>query len=138
MAWNDQDLAHGTVIKIKGFPKTTKVKLFRVAVSTHRTDWVVTNDLTQDSLHATQEVCGMRWKIAQFHREIKQITGIAQNQCRKARIQRNHIACAMLVWFRVTGLARKTQQTVYRIKHGLLDDYLCQQLKNPTVTLRFA
>ena len=138
LAWNDQDLAHGKIIKIKGFPKTTKVKLFRVAVSTHRTDWVVTNDLTQDSLHATQEVCGMRWKIEQFHREIKQLTGIEQNQCRKARIQRNHIACAMLVWIRLTDLARKTQQTVYRIKHGLLDDYLYQQLENPTVTMRFA
>jgi len=44
----------------------------------------------------------------------------------------------MLVWIRLTNLARKTQQIVYRIKHGLLDDYLCQQLKNPTVTMRFA
>jgi hypothetical protein len=37
-----------------------------VAVSTHHMDRVVTNDLTQDSLDATQEVCGMRWKIGQF------------------------------------------------------------------------
>ena len=78
----------------------------------------------------------MRWKIEQFHREIKQRTGIEQNQCRKARIQRNHIACAMLEWIRLTELARKTKQTVYRIKHRLLDDYLCQQLKNPAVTMR--
>lgn len=138
MAWNDQDLAHGKNLKIKGFPKTTKVKLFRVAASTHRTDWVVTNDLTQDSLHAPQAVCDMRWKIEQFRWEIKQITGIEQSQRRKARILRNHIACAMLVWIRVTDLARKTQQTIYRIKHGLRDDYLCQQIKNPTVAMRFA
>lgn len=80
----------------------------------------------------------MRWKIEQFHRKIKQITGIGQNQCRKARIQRNHIAGAMLLWIRLTDLARKSQQIVYRIKHGLLDDYPCQQLKNPTATMRFA
>lgn len=36
--------AHGKVIKIKGFPKDYKVKPLRVAVSTHRTDWVVTNE----------------------------------------------------------------------------------------------
>ena len=138
LAWSNHEWEHGKIIQIKGFPKTYKVKLFRVAVSTHRTDWVVTNDLTQDALDATQEVCGMRWKIEQFHREIKQLTGIGQNQCRKARIQRNHIACAMLVWIRLTDLARKTQQTAYRIKHGLLDDYLCQQLKNPAVTMRLA
>ncbi len=80
----------------------------------------------------------MRWKIEQFHREIKQLTGIEKNQCRKARIQRNPIACAMPVWIRLTDLARKTRQTIYRIKHGLLDDYLCQQLKNPSVKMRFA
>ena len=52
---------------IKGFPKHHKVKLFRVVVSTHRTDYVVTNDLTQNSTEATQEVCGFRWKIEQLH-----------------------------------------------------------------------
>jgi len=125
-------------LKIKGFPNAYKVKLFRVAVSTHRTDWVVTNDLSQDSLDATQEACGMRWKIEQFHREIKQLTGIERNRCRKARIQRNHIACAMLVWLRLTDIARQTQQTVYRVKHGLLDNYLCQQFKNSSVRMRLA
>jgi hypothetical protein len=138
LAWANHEWAHGKLIKIKGFPKDYKVKLFRVAVATHRTDWVVTNDLAQDSDTAVQEVCGMRWKIEQFHRELKQTTGIEKNQCRKARIQRNHIACAMLVWLRLTDLARQTQQTVYRIKHGLLDNYLCQQLKNPSVKMRFA
>lgn len=138
LAWTNHEWAHGKLIKIKGFPKDYKVKLFRVAVATHRTDWVVTNDPAQDSDHAVQEVCGMRWKIEQFHRELKQTTGIEKNQCRKARIQRNHIACAMLVWLRLTDLARQTQQTVYRIKHGLLDNYLCQQLKNPSVKMRFA
>lgn len=138
LAWTNHEWAHGKLIKIKGFPKDYKVKLFRVAVATHRTDWVVTNDLAQDSDTAVQEVCGMRWKIEQFHRELKQTTGIEKNQCRKARIQRNHIACAMLVWLRLTDLARQSQQTVYRIKHGLLDNYLCQQLKNPSVKMRFA
>lgn len=138
LAWTNHEWAHGKLIKIKGFPKDDKVKLFRVAVATHRTDWVVTNDLAQDSDTAVQEVCGMRWKIEQFHRELKQTTGIEKNQCRTARIQRNHIACAMLVWLRLTDLARQTQQTVYRIKHGLLDNYLCQQLKNPSVKMRFA
>jgi hypothetical protein len=138
LAWTNHAWAHGKVIKIKGFPKDHKVKLFRVAVATNRTDWIVTNDHAQDSDNAVQEVCGMRWKIEQFHRELKQTTGIEKNQCRKARIQRNHIACAMLVWIRLTDLARQTQQTIYCIKHGLLDNYLCQQLRNPSVKMRFA
>ena len=100
--------------------------------------WGVTNDLPQDSEPAVQEVCGMRLKIERFHRELKQTTGIEKNPCRKARMQRDYIACAMLVWLRLTDLARQTGKTVYRIKQGLLDDYLCQQRKNPSVKMRFA
>jgi len=138
LSWSDKDLAHGKSIKIKGFPKDYKVKLFRVVVSTHRTDWVVTNDPAQDSSAATQEVCGIRWKIEQFHREVKQLTGIERCQCRKARIQRNHIACAVLVWIRLTDVARKAGQTIYRVKHSLLDNYLRQELRNPAVKMAFA
>ncbi len=123
---------------IKGFPKHHKVKLFRVVVSTHRTDYVVTNDLTQNSTEATQEVCGFRWKIEQLHREGKQLTGWEKFQCRKARIQRNHIGCALLVWVRLKFLAIASNFTVYQLKNGLLDNYLIQQLKNPSLEMILA
>lgn len=138
LAWNATEQRHGKTIKIKGFPKEHKVRLFRVAVSTHRTDWIVTNDQTQDSTEATQKVCGFRWKIEQLHRETKQLTGLEHCQCRKARSQRNHIACAFLVWVRLKQLANQMGQTVYRVKHGLLDDYLIQQLSNPSLRICFA
>ena len=138
LEWDAGSLAHGKTIKIKGFPKHHKVKLFRVEVSTHRTGWLVTNDLAQDSSQATQDACGLRWKIEQFHREAKQLTGIERCQCRKARIQRNHIACAVLVWIRLAEIARQTCRTLYQVKHQMLDDFLRQQLKNPTVRMKFA
>ena len=138
LAWSSAELAHGKRIKIKGFPKDHKGQLFRVAVSTHRTDYVVTNDLTQDSTEATQEACGFRWKIEQVHREGKQVTGLERCQCRTARIQRNHIGCALLVWVRLKALAAQTGRTVYQLKHGLLDDYLFQPLRNPSLRMVLA
>ena len=89
------------------------MKLFRVAVSTNRTYYIATNDLSQSSTNVVQEVCKIRWEIEEFHREIKQITGIESCQCRKARLQINHIACAMLGWIRLKNLTYKTGQTVY-------------------------
>lgn len=138
LAWNPTELKQGKLVKIKGFPKDHKVQCFRVAVSTHRTDFVVTNDLTQDSTEATQQACGFRWKIEQLHREGKQVTGLEACQCRKARIQRNHIGCAFLVWVSLNALAKQAGQTIYQLKHGLLDDYLYQQLKNPSLTMACA
>jgi hypothetical protein len=71
----------GKLIKIRNFPNDKKVKLFRVAVSTNRTEFVVTNDLTQDYTPDVQAVCAIRWKIEEFHRELKHLTGIEACQC---------------------------------------------------------
>ena len=138
LEWTDAELQQGKVIKIKEFPATHKVKVFRVVLSTQRTDYVVTNEITQDNLEVVQDVCGFRWKIEQFHRETKQLTGIERCQCRKARIVRNHIGCAILVWVRLKQVAEQTKRTIYRVKHALLDDYLCQQLISPTVKMCLA
>ena len=136
--WSDHDLAHGKRIKIKGFPKDHTGQRFRVAVSPHRTDYVVTNDQAQDSTEATPKVGGFRWKIEQLHREGNQVTGLERCQCRKARIQRHHIGCVFLVWVRLKELAAHTGRTVYQLKHGLLDDYLIKQLKKPSLKMVLA
>jgi hypothetical protein len=138
LVWTTTELAQSKVIKVRGFPKDKKVKLFRVTVSTNRTEFVVTNELSQDSTDAVQDVCNVRWKIEEFHRELKQLTGVEACQCRKARIQRNHIACALLVWSRLKVIAYNTGRTIYQIKHGMLSDYLIKQLKNPSVQMMLA
>ncbi|BAU06015.1 hypothetical protein FIS3754_19260 [Fischerella sp. NIES-3754] len=76
-------------------------------------------------------MCKIRWKIEEFHREIKQLTGIESCQCRKARLQINHIACAMLVWVKLKNLAHTTGQTIYQIKRNLLSNYLIAATKTP-------
>lgn len=138
LSWSTSEHQHGKRIKIKGFPNDHHVQLFRVVASTRRTDWIVTNDPAADSTKATQEVCDVRWKIEQLHREGKQVTGLERCQCRTARIQRNHIGCAFLVWVRLKALAVQTGRTVYQLKHGLLDDYLVQQLQTPSLRMVLA
>ena len=125
-------------IHIKAFPKGHRARLFRLVLSTERTDYVVTNDTAQDTTQGTQEVCGSRWKIEQVHREAKQLTGLEGCQCRKARSQRNHIGCALLVWVRFKALATQSNQTMYHIKHSLLDEYIRQQLRSPAVKTTLA
>jgi hypothetical protein len=138
LAWTKAEEQHGKLIKIKGFPGSHKVKLFRVVLSTQRTDYIVTNEMSQDNVEVVQDVCGFRWKVEQFHRETKQLTGIEGCQCRKARIVRNHIGCAMLVWIRLNQVAHLSQRTLYQVKNGLLSDYLRQQLRSPTIQMILA
>jgi hypothetical protein len=51
LTWAPAEQRHGK----RGFPKDHKVQLFRVEVSIHRTDWVMTNDRTQHSTTAAQQ-----------------------------------------------------------------------------------
>ncbi len=53
LSWSSEDLECGKIIKIKGFPAEKKVKLFRVTISTDRTDYVATNDIFQSSMDVT-------------------------------------------------------------------------------------
>jgi hypothetical protein len=138
LAWTDDEVQHGKVLHIKDFPKGHRVKVFRLVLSPKRTDYIATNDMAQDSTQDTREVCALRWKIEQFHRETKQTTGIEGCQCRLARIQRNHIACAILVWIRLKQVAQATGETLYQLKHGLLDDYMRSQLRSPAIKMQFA
>jgi hypothetical protein len=138
LEWTEAEKEHGKIIKIKGFPGAYKVKLFRVVLSAQRTDYIVTNEMTQDNVEVVQDVCGFRWKVEQFHRETKQLTGIEGCQCRKARIVRNHIGCAILVWVRLKQVAHMSQRTIYQVKNELLSDYLRQQLKSPAIQMTLA
>ena len=138
LLWSVDEHKEGKTIKIKDYPKDHKVRLFRVPVSTDRTDFIATNDKTCHSSDAARSVCAVRWKIEQLHREIKQTCGIERCQCRLNRIQRNHIACAFLVWNRLKTLAYDTSKNVYQIKQSLLKSYLVNELKSPTISFAHA
>ncbi len=58
--WTEAETQLGKVIKVKGFPSNHKMKVFRVVLSTQRTDYVVTNEMAQDNVEVVQDVCGFR------------------------------------------------------------------------------
>ena len=78
----------------------------------------------------------MRWRIEEVHREAKQVTGLEACQCRRARIQRNHIACSFLVWYRLKELAYGLGETLYQLKYGPLDEYMRAQLRSPSIPMK--
>ena len=45
LIWNESEIEKGKIIKINGFPANVKVKLFRVIVSTNKTEFVANNDI---------------------------------------------------------------------------------------------
>jgi len=130
LSWSAQQVKHGKLVKVHKMPQSIYFKLFRVLVSTHRTDYIITNDLTQHHTVAAEEKSRIRWTVGQFHRETKQVTGL---QCCQCHSQRNHIALAALTWLRFKQWAYQTRKTVYQLKQQLLEHYLRKELAYPSL-----
>ncbi|MAZ40213.1 MAG: transposase [Legionellales bacterium] len=136
--WDEESYKTGQLVQLKNMPKEIPLKLFSISVSPNRIDRVVTNDTNQSCSDDTKNICAIRWYVEQFHREIKQLTGIEKCPCRKQRIQRNHITCAIQVWVFLKRKAHQTGQTVYQLKKNLLKDYLTKELVEPQLKFSFA
>ena len=91
--------------------------------------------MPQGNMDATKQAWGIRWKLEPFHRESKQVTGLEHCQCRKQRAQRNHIACAILVWVQLNKYAQETSKTIYQLKEGLLSNYMRQEMEKPMLEM---
>jgi hypothetical protein len=66
----------GKILKVKDMPKYCKLKLFRVLVFTHQTDYLLTNKLAPRDTAVAEYESSVRWTSEQFHRELKQLTGV--------------------------------------------------------------
>lgn len=130
--WTPETLISGQLVRIKEVPFW--LKLFKLVATNGDIEWVITNDLTEDFTRLRAiEAIQVRWQVEEFHREFKQLTGSEKCQCRKARSQRNHLACCYSAWVAIKVKAQEMKKTVYQLRNGLFADYLKSQLKNPMI-----
>ena len=130
--WTPETLISGQLVRIKEVPFW--LKLFKLVDTNGDIEWVITNNLTEDFTRLRAiEAIQVRWQVEEFHREFKQLTGSEKCQCRKARSQRNHLACCYSAWVAIKVKAQEMKKTVYQLRNGLFADYLKSQLKNPTI-----
>lgn len=130
--WTADRLKNGVIVKLKKVP--FKVKLFKVVAKNGDIDWIITNDLDETmTTQGAQEADALRWQVEEFHRELKQLTGSEKCQCRKARSQRNHLACCYHAWVSLKVHAKALHKTIYRVHTELFSDYLRNALRTPTI-----
>lgn len=97
----------------------------------------MTNDLTQGSADGARKACAIRWKIEEFHRELKQTTGLEKCQARKQRSQRNHINLCIQAWMVMKTAARTAGVTIYEQKNQPLRDYVAERWRQPYTVFSF-
>ena len=137
LGWSDEEEDAGQMVWLRAFGW---VRLFRIVRrlpdGTKRTEFHMTNQLHLQSRTTAEAVLGYGWKIEQFYRELKQLTGIERCQARKQRSQRNHIHCAIAAWLLLWERARSLGITVYEAKRRPFTDYLRERFGMPTAYRR--
>lgn len=128
--WTPERLERGLRVRLQKVP--FEVKLFKLVATNGDSDWVVTND-PDSSLcsQVVQDTNDVRWQVEELHRELKQLTGTEQCQCRKARSQRNQLACCYHAWLSLKVHAKRLHKTLYQVRTDLFRDYLRAELANP-------
>lgn len=130
--WTKHRLRYGVPVKLKELP--FKVQLFKVVAPNGDIDWVITNH--PEGTFTTpdiQDENARRWQIEQLHRELKQLTGSEKCECRKARSQRNHLACCYHAWLSLKVKALQLHKTLYAVRRDLFTDYLRAELRDPRI-----
>jgi hypothetical protein len=130
--WTPERLQNGVRVKLKEVP--FKVRLFKLVATNGDIDWVITNGSDETlTAQVAQNANDVRWQVEELHRGIKQLTGSEKCQCRKARSQRNHLACCYHAWLSLKVIASQLNKTLYEAKTDLLRDYLRAELRNPHI-----
>ena len=126
----DNNEMQGTTTKLKKCYLT--VKLFQLTTHPGRTDYVITNDHEAICTPGdATEACAARWKIEQYHRESKQLTGIAKCQARNSNAQRKHIITAILAWIVIHAKAQTKKVSMYVVKNEPLKQFQENLWRNP-------
>jgi len=139
--WTQETLSSGIIVKLKEMP--FHVRLFKLVASNGDIEWAITNkeskaDTSGDppspiTAQVVQNETAVRWQIEQMHRELKQLVGTEKCQCRKARSQRNHMACCYLAWLAIKVSAMQQSITLYQAQADLFRNYLIELLKKPQI-----
>ena len=133
LTWTAEQLISGLTVKLKEVP--FKVQLFKRVATNGDLDWWITNSQPDDTLtlQVVQAANQVRWQVEELHRGVKQLVGSEKCQCRKARSQRNHLACCYHAWLSLAVKAKELGKTLYQIYTDLFRDYLKAELQQPHI-----
>lgn len=123
--------ASGTEVWLKGYGL---VRVFRIVAPHGDIAYWATNDLTMTELTRKQfsECSGM---IEQYHRGIKQYTGIERCHARSATAQRNHIGLALRAFLRLEIYCFQRGISWFATKRSIINDALRAYLAKPFILL---
>lgn len=123
------ELAAGKLCHLK---LVGSVKVFKFIATDGDIEYWVTNRLDATPEDAS-EARVRRWKVEEFHRGLKQTTGIGKCQARNNRAQRNHIFCSIRSFVILEHHRLQTGTTWYEAKREIVREAIRTWLRQPRI-----
>ena len=131
-AVSDQPIAAtGTTVWLPAFGL---VRVFRVVAPNGDTTHWVTNELEMEPMRQ-QMFAEWSWSIEEYHRGLKQFTGVEKCQVRSASGQRNHVGCAIRAFVRLEYHRFTTGMSWFDAKMRIIRDAVRAYLSDPLYRL---
>lgn len=124
----------GLVVHLKAYGFIKVFKTFSQAKG--EVEYHATNNLDM-TLSDIKTVAAKRWKIEEYHRGLKQTTGVEKCQARSQRSQRNHIFCSIIAFVALERQRIKTGISWYQAKQKIIQYAMRQYMLSPTISLDF-
>jgi hypothetical protein len=123
--------ATGTLVWL---PEFGEVKVFRVVAPDGDTTHWATNDLGMDDLTRLM-FAEFSWSIEDYHRGLKQFTGVERCQVRYSRGQQNHIQMALQAFVRLEFNRFRTGWSWFEAKWSIIREAVRRYLADPLYRL---
>jgi putative transposase len=121
--------AAGTEVWLPGYGL---VKVFGIVAPDGDIAYWATNDLSMTDL-TRQQFAEFSWAIENYHRGIKQCTGVERCQCRTAKAQRNHIGLALRAFLRLEAHCFARGISWFEAKTAIIRDAVRAYLERPRI-----
>lgn len=121
----------GCIVHLKDYGR---IKLFKFVAPDSKICYVITNNLNF-SADDVRDAYAIRWRVEEYHRGLKQTTGIENCQAQTKRSQRTHIFCSLLTFLALEKKRLEENITWYESKRRIIADSLSAYLKRPYIPL---
>jgi hypothetical protein len=123
--------ASGTVVWLPGFGP---LKVFRTAARDGGAEHWVTNDTGLEDVGRVV-FAELAWSVEEFHRGLKQFTGVERCQTRMTKAQRNHIGWSIRAFVRLEWHRFTTGISWFEAKMRIIRDAVRAYLQRPTIMI---
>lgn len=123
--------SEGTEVWLPGYGL---IRVFRVVAPNGDTTHWATSDLRMDEM-TRLKFAERSWSIEEYHRGLKQNTGVERCQCRSTRAQLNHIGMAIRAFLRLEWHRFTTGISWFEAKQAIIRDAVRNYLQKPIYNL---